>query len=166
MSSLVTTAEIPFEAVGLASTFFLSGTIFSLSHITLPALRTSPAPQYTKLFAPISSYGARFVPFLTLFSSISLCYGAYVSKRSQLYNAGFLVLGIFPWSLLMLRPIQHALEAYGARRDNVWEADKDSLGDAAVVSRRWMLFNYVRSAFPLVGGIWAIRSLLLEHGGL
>jgi hypothetical protein len=64
----------------------------------------------------MSSYGARFVPFLTVFSSTSLCYAAYISGRSQLYNAGLLVLGIFPWSAVVMRPIQNALEGYGVRR--------------------------------------------------
>lgn len=161
MSSLVTTVDIMFEAFGLASAFFLSGTIFSLSHITLPSLSTLSPPQYTKLFAPISRYGARFVPFLTLFSSTSLCYGAYVSKRTQLYNAGFLVLGIFPWSALVMSPIQNALLAYGARREEDWGEDKGRMEEAAMFHRRWMVFNYVRSAFPLLGGIWAIRSMCL-----
>jgi hypothetical protein len=81
-----------FEAFVLASALFLSGTIFSLSHITLPSIRTTPAAHYTKLFAP----------FLTAFSSTSLCYAAYISGRSQLYNAGLFVLGIFPWSAVVI----------------------------------------------------------------
>ncbi|KAL2800166.1 hypothetical protein BJX66DRAFT_291424 [Aspergillus keveii] len=68
MSSLTTTPSITmrFENFGRASAFFLSGTIFSLSHITLPSILTTPAAHYTKLFTP----------FLTVFSSTSLCYAA------------------------------------------------------------------------------------------
>ncbi|KAL2838533.1 hypothetical protein BJY01DRAFT_250907 [Aspergillus pseudoustus] len=166
MSSLVTTANVPVEAAGLASAFFLSGALFSLSHITLPSLRSSPAPQYTKLFSPISSYGTRFVPFATLFSSLSLCYSAYRSGKSQLYHAGFLVFGIFPWSLLVMHPIQQALEAYGGYKDDAWRMNKDAVEEADTFSKSWMLGNYVRSGFPLLGGIWAIQSLLAGRGGL
>jgi hypothetical protein len=176
MSSLTTTPSITMrlETFGLTSAFFLSGTIFSLSHITLPSIRTTPAAHYTKLFAPMSSYGARFVPFLTVFSSTSLCYAAYISGRSQLYNAGLLVLGIFPWSAVVMRPIQNALEGYGAREESVWvdddNRDKEAVGGLAgaadAFSRRWRLRNYIRSSFPLLGGIWALRSLVLDGRGV
>lgn len=152
----------------------ITGTIASISNITIPALLQShredkvPANTLAKQWKRLYGVGKARAPPIAATVAASFVYLAWSVRsgpplfrkspysRSGIYLvAAILTVGIVPFTMVVMAPTNGVLS-------KMTESD-GQLDDGEVVElvERWTVLNRIRSLFPLVGGLCAIAASLL-----
>ncbi|KAK8094013.1 hypothetical protein PG997_000698 [Apiospora hydei] len=160
----MTLAATPLNIAALGciiSGSYASGVGMSPSLLTMPALIRPDVPQDALVHQWHSMYrrGAAIMPVLS--GATTLGYWVWRGFAA----AGALTLAILPFTLVIMMPTIHTLEASmdgsaavvdekGQRRATM------SRGTAEALLRKWTRMNVVRSLIPLVGAACAVWNLL------
>ncbi|PWY85954.1 hypothetical protein BO70DRAFT_378649 [Aspergillus heteromorphus CBS 117.55] len=189
MSAFPTSFRIA-QAVGLTSAAWLSGTIFSLSYITIPVLLQShhdhaiPLQPITKQWRTLYETGKRRVPPLALLTASTFLYLAWrvrhntpvealASKHSMAVYVGsaLLTLGIVPWTAVVMGGTNGELMAWaerggdGVREEKGKGVEKDDKEEEEERVRgllaRWGWLNAGRAVWPLLGGVVSLMGGLV-----
>ncbi|KAJ5894974.1 hypothetical protein N7495_006665 [Penicillium taxi] len=160
------------QSIGVGGALWLSGTIASVSTITMPALLqaqgeqiitvTTLAQQWSCLYAT----GKARAPPIAVTVAASFLYMAWSVRagthffknarvsRSALYSvAACFVVGIVPFTLVMMASTNNALLGLPVA----------PLADSSVLElmEKWTSLNRARSCLPLIGGVCGIVASLL-----
>ncbi|MCJ1316010.1 hypothetical protein MMC15_001330 [Xylographa vitiligo] len=157
------------QVAAIISTGFVSGLIFTLSHIAVPALYHAPTTVMLKQWATLYAIGKATAPTTLLAAAAFSGYLAYAvpSLRWNYTAAAILPCMVVPWTAIMMSSTNDEL----ARRLMAVEDLKGSKTTSetsmpegqktADLLAKWQSLNYVRALFPLAGsavGAWATLS--------
>ena len=147
------------------------GFLTTFSYVTIPGLLAVPdLPESTLLSVWKQLYyrGFHLSPPLSVFSSFCCFINAYLASRhhstnstvSRLLLAGFLMLGILPYTGLMVAPGNRKMmkrwrELVDENGRAVREESKEGGVDSRERVRRWGRLNYGRVVLPLAGAFIA-----------
>ncbi|GIK03439.1 hypothetical protein Aspvir_007508 [Aspergillus viridinutans] len=163
------------QVLGLTGAAWLSGNMFSLSLITIPALlRSLHEKQITpstaaKVWANIYNAGKMQNPPLAAATAAVFFYLAWSVRdgtalslvagqnSSMLYAvSGLLTGGVIPFTLACIMGTNRALEAMVGSKDEI-EASRTEVGS---LLERWGVLNAVRGGLPLVGAVVAALAAI------
>ncbi|KAJ5559910.1 DUF1772-domain-containing protein [Penicillium frequentans] len=161
------------QAIGISGAAWLSGTIASISTITVPALVQSQNEDHkspsllAKQWKVLYETGKKKAPPIAVAVASSLTYLAWsvrqggplykttVYSRSGLYlAAAVLTVGIVPYTLIFMMGTNNALMK---KAESTSDADKE----VPDLIERWNTLNLGRSIFPLAGAICAFVATIL-----
>ncbi|KAF9254833.1 DUF1772-domain-containing protein, partial [Marasmius fiardii PR-910] len=158
------------QAIGIAGSAFLSGSMISTSIISAPALLT-PSALYSSTHLALQwrnmySRGVRMGPPLTVFVSSAYLFLAFIfSKRSntrclsQLYAAaGALTLGVIPYTLFVMKPTNDALALKAI--DGPEGESTSRIGETEEMVENWIKMNLFRGFIALGGSAVGLYATL------
>ncbi|THU85091.1 DUF1772-domain-containing protein [Dendrothele bispora CBS 962.96] len=153
------------QALGIAGSAFVSGSILSISFITTPALLDYPS-QLASQWSDVYTRGSRIMPPLALLSSSMLAYSSYAlsnhgvdATKPKLYAlAALLTIGIVPYTFGVMWNTNNKLKA---RNDEIGVMDKAYVQETAELAKKWNWLNAGRGALPLMGSLVGIVALVL-----
>ncbi|KAI9773082.1 MAG: hypothetical protein M1840_008203 [Geoglossum simile] len=159
------------QTLGITSSAFLAGSIFTTSFISIPSLLLAPAPLLQQQWEAQYLRGRVYGPSVTLFSTANLLIVAYKRYDSGGFGEGegswqayvaaaSLSLLIFPYTAVLLRGVNQKLVAAGRRLEK--KADTADAGDEGVkmLVDRWATFNFFRAFIPLSSALVSIWAAL------
>ncbi|KAF3001343.1 hypothetical protein E8E13_005976 [Curvularia kusanoi] len=171
MSTAFTTAKI----IGISGAAWLSGTISTLSLISLPTLLTSTTsgtltpPQAIALWSQHFQRGFSLAPPIAVLTATSLVYCGWSAPSSRtpgstgvtwtsnarlFYAAAALTVSIVPFTVLFMRGTNEVLlgfaERVGGKGISAGEGE-----EGARLMGRWMVLNGVRGVLPMLGAVVA-----------
>ncbi|GKZ32838.1 hypothetical protein AbraIFM66950_002478 [Aspergillus brasiliensis] len=157
------------QAIGLSGAAWLSGNIFSLSYMTIPALLQShkehriPLSTITKQWALIYETGKNRAPPIALFTATTLLYLSWVTRAESTLAAiaprgstttyaisAALTIAIVPWTILVMKGTNDALmekAKVGVQEEKDPQDGERVLG----LLNRWAWLNAARAMWPLAG---------------
>ncbi|MCJ1421746.1 hypothetical protein MMC32_008112 [Xylographa parallela] len=164
-SAIITAAQ----TVAIVSTGFVSGLIFALSHIAVPALYHAPTTVMLKQFATIYAIGKATAPTTLVAAATFSGYLAYAlpSLRYSYVATAVLPCMVVPWTGIMMMSINDELARRLVAAENLKGSETTSeaampKGQKTVdLLAKWQGLNYVRALFPLAGaivGVWTAVS--------
>ncbi|MCJ1437579.1 hypothetical protein MMC27_006966 [Xylographa pallens] len=164
-SAIITVAQ----TVAIVSTGFVSGLIFTLSHIAVPALYHAPTTVMLKQWATIYAIGKATAPTTLVVAAAFSGYLAYAvpSLRYSYVGAAVLPCMVVPWTAIMMSSTNDELARRLVAAENLKGGETTS--EAAIpkgqktadLLAKWQGLNYVRGLFPLAGavvGAWTALS--------
>ncbi|RAK95500.1 DUF1772 domain-containing protein [Aspergillus ibericus CBS 121593] len=176
VTKMLTTNTLPpsfciAQVIGLSGAAWLSGTIYSLSYISIPTLLTShqehsiPLSTITKQWAILYETGKNRVPPIAVLTASTFLYLAWSTRAStalaaiaprgssSLYTvSAALVLAIMPFTVGVMKGTNDRLKGWAGR--GVVEGKNGGEEEEVVgLLRRWAVLNGVRALWPLIGGI-------------
>jgi len=154
------------QAMAVVAGSFLSGTMMSLSLMTVPVFldTTKQAPQLFQQWLSMYNYGFPVLPTISV-ATCSLY--LYIAIRQRVAKAPWLIFAaagvvtvtMLPFTWVFLWPTN----------DTIMQLEKDTragstanLGEAQELIKLWSRTHFVRSFFPLVGSLIGLRGLLKE----
>ncbi|ODM20992.1 hypothetical protein SI65_04045 [Aspergillus cristatus] len=169
------------QAVGISGSIWLSGNICGLSAIAIPVFFRSRRERGEKDDIPQTKLARQWQYFYDRghaqnppIAAVTACAYAYlgwaVASRSELFSrfagantglfyrlAGFLTVGIVPWTLGFMMPTNYKLMeiAQGLEGKEVSDEEFDGL------LSYWQVTNAIRGLFPLAGGVLGLLTALL-----
>ncbi|OJJ85249.1 DUF1772 domain-containing protein [Aspergillus glaucus CBS 516.65] len=169
------------QAVGISGSIWLSGNICGLSAIAMPVFFRSrrergekdniPQTKLARQWESFYDHGHAQNPPIAAATACAYAYlGWAVGSRSELFSrlagantglsyrlAGFLTVGIVPWTLGFMMPTNYKLMeiAQGLEGKEVSDEEFDE------VLRHWQVTNAIRGLFPLAGGLLGLLTALL-----
>ncbi|KAG6016305.1 hypothetical protein E4U43_003914 [Claviceps pusilla] len=140
------------HALALASGCFLSGAMFCISAVMVPALLDTDAESSSLVahWARLYHYGSMMMPSMSAAITIVYVYAAaqyHQSRRKQRVRcvaAGALTMAIVPFTFYAMAPTNNALFAMGNAAP-----DADETARSLVI--KWAVLHAVRSCMPLAG---------------
>ncbi|KAG5987268.1 hypothetical protein E4U54_005066 [Claviceps lovelessii] len=154
------------HALALASGCFLSGAMFCISAIMIPALLDTDAEGSSLVahWARLYHYGSMMMPSMSAAITIVYVYAAsqysqsHREQRVRCIAAGALTIAIAPFTFYVMAPTNKALFAMGnAASAAAASADANEKARGLVI--RWAVLHAVRSCMPLAGVIVASVGL-------
>ncbi|KAA6409708.1 MAG: hypothetical protein FRX48_06320 [Lasallia pustulata] len=179
----------PLLIASITASAILTGNQFSLSYVSVASILRPPTVAEVHLlsmFRGVFLGGFHLCPPLAFFSGL-VCYlnaflsywhesGSVVLEQASssvipLLVAGSFMMGIVPFTLYMIVPVEEILlekeaklaktQKLAAGHDTSIDGEAEAKGSAAETRRllkRWAKLNYVRTIFPLVGLVvaWSI----------
>ncbi|KAH6884203.1 hypothetical protein B0T10DRAFT_493739 [Thelonectria olida] len=169
----------PLLGVSITASSFLVGCQFSLSHVSLATITGPPhVPENTLLtqFRTVFNRGFHLCPSSAFFSSFVCFANAALTYRHspnveltlqglpgrvpRLLLAGSLMVGIVPYTLALIVPVEEVLlkreaKIAKARKDGSAPTEGSTMDDTMALLRRWNVLNYGRTMLPLLGAIVA-----------
>ncbi|KZF24471.1 hypothetical protein L228DRAFT_281540 [Xylona heveae TC161] len=141
------------QAVGLTSSAFLSGFIFSISTITVPAILPNPPSTILKSWSIAYNRGKMIAPSMALTSALANLYVAYKTEDVVPVVAAALAIGIVPWTILVMLKTNKALMEREQRTRTVHATTevKVEIEEEGVraLTDRWATLNLVRAGLVL-----------------
>ncbi|KAJ0415808.1 DUF1772-domain-containing protein [Aspergillus carlsbadensis] len=158
------------QAVGLSGAIWLSGNIFSLSMMAIPALLQShheeniPLSTITKQWRAIYEFGKARAPPIALVTAITFLSLAWGARRlaplssgpgtgtsaTTYYICAALTLAVIPWTGLAMGKTNAALIECA---ESGWVSDERSGEEVERLLWKWTWLNAARALFPLAGGL-------------
>lgn len=157
------------QVVGLTGAAWLSGSIISLSTITVPALIKAmrednmPLDVAVKSWRNIYTKGKSQSPPVAAVTSVAFLYCGWAvragtelapltpSNSSLMYcTAAVLTLGIVPYTIGLMSDTNNQLID---KANSNWVADEKSSTEVESLLSRWLKLNAGRGLLPLVGGL-------------
>ncbi|RDH39661.1 hypothetical protein BDQ94DRAFT_133468 [Aspergillus welwitschiae] len=166
------------QAIGLSGTAWLSGNIFSLSLMTVPALLQShkehkiPLSTITKQWALVYETGKNRAPPIALFTAATLLYLSWATRSESTLAAiaprgatttyaisAALTIAIVPWTILAMKGTNDALMEKA--KMGVQEEKNPQEGERVLgLLNRWALLNGARAVWPLAGFLVGLSAVV------
>lgn len=149
--------------IGLSTAFFLSGTHFSASQLTLPILYHLPTATSTAFFSDFYYRGARTVAPLALVACFSFATAAVLAppgnQRIGYGIAAGAAISPLAWTVTVIASVNSQLleMSKDARM-------RDKMGEEKVrdLLKTWKWMNNVRAGLALVGGAVGLSTFVME----
>ncbi|KAJ8076302.1 hypothetical protein PM082_000722 [Marasmius tenuissimus] len=155
------------QALAIAGSAFLSGSIISISTVSAPALIVPGAfyfpNQVAQQWKALYTRGASTMPPLAILSSSAYFYLAYklsnwsTGMTRKYIVAGLLTIGIVPYTLLVMAKTNEKLSAKAVDVPT----EKSEVADGPEVKdlvESWTTMNFVRGVLPLAGTIFGLHA--------
>ncbi|KAL3262087.1 hypothetical protein ABHI18_003120 [Aspergillus niger] len=166
------------QAIGLSGAAWLSGNIFSLSLMTIPALLQShkehkiPLSIITKQWALLYETGKNRAPPIALFTATTFLYLSWATRAESTLAAiaprgattayaisAALTIAIVPWTILAMKGTNGALEEKA--KVGVQEEKNPQEGERVLgLLNRWALLNGARALWPLAGFLVGLSAVV------
>ncbi|PYI03696.1 DUF1772-domain-containing protein [Aspergillus sclerotiicarbonarius CBS 121057] len=181
---MLTTSALPptfciAQAIGLSGAAWLSGTIFSLSYITIPSLLTThathpnsiPLSTITQQWATIYETGKNRVPPIAILTASTFLYLAWSTRENTTLAAiaprgsssaymvsAALVVAIVPFTGGFMKGTNDRLMGWAEKGvgKGVEEGEEEVVG----LLKKWAWLNGIRALWPLVGGVLGLVAVL------
>ncbi|EJT98332.1 DUF1772-domain-containing protein [Dacryopinax primogenitus] len=161
---------VPFlQVFAIAGAAFLSGYITTFS-VGIPHIALAPPLLAARQWEDFYDRGKLSAPFIGLFFSLLFVYisyslgGPFTSSLAALYAlAGAATVGIIPWTLGTMLPMNTRLQAYAAMKESEVQGEKAEKSAQQEVRRlfaAWTILNSVRAMWPALGAALAGWALL------
>ncbi|ESK91871.1 hypothetical protein Moror_10483 [Moniliophthora roreri MCA 2997] len=157
------------QAVGIAGSAFVSGSILSLSWMAIPAILKSsplsPSRDAAIQWAALYDRGHKINPSLALIASSAYFFLSWNLRRNdrllKLYAAaGVLTIGIIPWTLGTMLDTNNKLHAKAELGVEVAEIVGEKDTEAEALIKKWGVLNALRGVLPLGGAVVGLIALL------
>ena len=146
---------------GLSIAFFLSGTHFSASQLTLPVLYNLPSATSTSIFSEFYYRGARTVVPLALVSSASFATAAVIAissnERTGYGIAAAATVSPLAWTGLVISSVNSQLIAMAG---DARIREKEGDGKVRELLKKWKWMNNVRAGLAFVGGVVGLSTFV------
>lgn len=147
-----------------ANLYLLVGAIASATFMGASAAAAVPETA-AKTWLELYSRGANIMPKVAGLTSLLLGYSAYEARRQSGKWKGYVValvsvMAIVPWTLIAMKRTNASLTTAAKAGP---AANKEKV---TALIRKWNALNLVRSSFPLLGTIFALRTFLSNFAAL